>query len=234
MSYVDPMAPARQEPPLDQPYYGASMWTAVKRFFRKYVTFTGRASRSEFWWWMLFDTMVRLAFVAMLSGWYARLIKAFIKTFKALQETIDTGGKLARFPLTEQELRALWPNGLEIAAMVLLMVWGLVILIPYIALSWRRLHDSDFSGAFFLLNLAGLGIVPLIMCMLPPKPEGARYDLVPPQFNYPGGYGTGAWSTTNQSPGYGGPAPYSPYAYPPTQPPAQPGPDQNGYPPYPG
>lgn len=28
--------------------------TAVKTVFGKYVDFTGRASRSEFWWWVLF------------------------------------------------------------------------------------------------------------------------------------------------------------------------------------
>ena len=41
------------EPPLWAPYYGAPFPAAVKRFFKKYATFSGRASRSEFWWWAL-------------------------------------------------------------------------------------------------------------------------------------------------------------------------------------
>ena len=40
------------EPPLWAPYYGAPFPAAVKRFFAKYATFSGRASRSEYWWWV--------------------------------------------------------------------------------------------------------------------------------------------------------------------------------------
>jgi len=34
-------------PPLDLPHYGIGFVDAVKRGFKKYATFTGRASRSE-------------------------------------------------------------------------------------------------------------------------------------------------------------------------------------------
>ena len=36
--------------PLDLPYPGCPPIQAVERFFRNYATFSGRASRSEFWW----------------------------------------------------------------------------------------------------------------------------------------------------------------------------------------
>lgn len=39
--------------PLNKPYYGCSFQEAFLRFWKKYVVFKGRASRSEFWWWML-------------------------------------------------------------------------------------------------------------------------------------------------------------------------------------
>ncbi|HJW00518.1 MAG TPA: DUF805 domain-containing protein [Arthrobacter sp.] len=48
------------EPPLWAPYYGAPFPAAVKRFFKKYATFSGRASRSEFWWWALVSFAVSL------------------------------------------------------------------------------------------------------------------------------------------------------------------------------
>lgn len=41
------------EPPIWAPYYGAPFPTAVKRFWKKYTLFSGRASRSEYWWWTL-------------------------------------------------------------------------------------------------------------------------------------------------------------------------------------
>ena len=46
------------QPPLDQPLYGASLPQAVGRFFRKFATFSGRASRSEYWWVYLFIFIV--------------------------------------------------------------------------------------------------------------------------------------------------------------------------------
>lgn len=59
---VDPY-PASSEPPppvvpLDRPLRGASMSQAVARFFQKYATFTGRASRSEYWWWVLANFII--------------------------------------------------------------------------------------------------------------------------------------------------------------------------------
>lgn len=48
-------------PTLDQPYYGCPFPEACKRFFFKYATFTGRASRSEFWWAVLMYELVGIA-----------------------------------------------------------------------------------------------------------------------------------------------------------------------------
>lgn len=47
---------------LSAPLYGASFPQAVSRFFRKYATFSGRASRSEYWWWVLANTLVAVGF----------------------------------------------------------------------------------------------------------------------------------------------------------------------------
>ncbi|MBT1017916.1 DUF805 domain-containing protein [Canibacter sp. lx-72] len=42
------------------PYYNAPALTAVKRFFKNYVNFKGRASKSEYWWSVLFVNIVGL------------------------------------------------------------------------------------------------------------------------------------------------------------------------------
>lgn len=44
--------------PLDQPYYGCPFPEAFIRFWKKYATFKGRASRSEFWWFMLANVII--------------------------------------------------------------------------------------------------------------------------------------------------------------------------------
>ena len=56
--------------PLWAPLYGASAPDAVIRFFRKYATFSGRASRSEYWWMILVNGVVSNLFylLAVLAG----------------------------------------------------------------------------------------------------------------------------------------------------------------------
>ena len=44
--------------PLWAPLYGASAPVAVIRFSKKYATFSGRASRSEYWWMILVNGVV--------------------------------------------------------------------------------------------------------------------------------------------------------------------------------
>lgn len=48
-------------PPLHLPFYGATLAQAWGRFWKKYATFSGRASRSEFWWVVLISVGVSLA-----------------------------------------------------------------------------------------------------------------------------------------------------------------------------
>jgi uncharacterized membrane protein YhaH (DUF805 family) len=43
---------------LDLPLYGATFSQAFVRFWKKYATFSGRASRSEYWWWALIGALV--------------------------------------------------------------------------------------------------------------------------------------------------------------------------------
>ena len=46
-------AATQGEPPLWAPWYGIPFPKAFTRFWKKYVRFDGRASRSEFWFWAL-------------------------------------------------------------------------------------------------------------------------------------------------------------------------------------
>ncbi|MET4093801.1 hypothetical protein ABIB51_000707 [Arthrobacter sp. UYCu712] len=53
--------------PLSAPLYGASAPDAVIRFFKKFTTFSGRASRSEYSWWAIVDGIVNTLFCAVLT-----------------------------------------------------------------------------------------------------------------------------------------------------------------------
>jgi uncharacterized membrane protein YhaH (DUF805 family) len=136
---------------LAQPLHGASLPQAVSRFFKKYATFTGRASRSEYWWVVI----ILLAVELLLFGLGANIGARTGTT--AADGTVIFG-----------------PAG--IIFFVVLLIFGLAVLVPGIAVTVRRLHDANFSGAFYLFSLIGLSIVVLILTALPSNPEGARYD----------------------------------------------------------
>ncbi|MCU1471496.1 MAG: hypothetical protein JWQ39_2645 [Glaciihabitans sp.] len=137
--------------PLSAPFYGASLPVAVGRYWRKYATFSGRASRSEFWWWAL----VQFIIVAILLAIYIPSLLAG-----------RTGG-----------------NGIRIDAGIIVVIvvggiWGLVNIVPGIALTWRRLHDANLSGLFWLLSFIPSlgGLIMLVLTLLPSNPKGARFD----------------------------------------------------------
>ena len=54
--------------PLGLPYYGCPMGDAVIRFFRNYAKFSGRASRSEFWWVVLATVIASTIFGMLATG----------------------------------------------------------------------------------------------------------------------------------------------------------------------
>lgn len=148
--------------PVGQPLYGASFVEAIKRFFKGYVIFSGRASRSEFWWAMLFSFLVSL--VIQIPFWILWSI--------VLARTAWTQGGIA--DAAGQDVAAL--SGVMILLMAAVILFSLAMILPTYAVMWRRLQDGSFHGAFSLLSLVGLGLVPLIMCALPSQPAGAQYD----------------------------------------------------------
>jgi uncharacterized membrane protein YhaH (DUF805 family) len=142
------------EPPLWAPYYGAPFPVAIRRFFKKYATFTGRASRSEYWWWVL---------VAVAVGIIINIITAAVGASGA---TVAADGSAV-------------PGPGAAVGLVQLAIWGLATIVPSLALTVRRLHDVNLSGWLVLLGLVPFlgGIALLVLTILPPKPEGQRFDV---------------------------------------------------------
>jgi uncharacterized membrane protein YhaH (DUF805 family) len=159
MSYPQyPQSPSQQqqnfqggEPPLWAPYYGASLPVAVKRFFKKYATFSGRASRSEYWWWVLVSGVV---------GIILNIIIGAGTTVSASAAAAPSYGPVAIFGI------------------ILGLIWGLATIVPSLAVSARRLHDGNFSGWLLLLHLIPFlgSLAILVMMILPSNPAGQRFD----------------------------------------------------------
>ena len=159
-------------PPLDWPHYGIGFGGAVKRAFRKYATFSGRASLSEYWWYVLF-------FVAGYLG--AAILSAVFGAATSPDGGTTTGPGVYPF---------------AVAGLVFL----LVNIVPSISITVRRLHDAGFSGWFYLLNLV-VPVVVFVLTLLATKPvQAAQYGPPPapdPSRTLPGffpgqvGYGQG-------------------------------------------
>ncbi|NDV98299.1 DUF805 domain-containing protein [Salipiger sp. PrR002] len=111
---------------------------AVKTCLSKYVTFSGRAARSEFWWFALFvyggGLLLGLLDLAL-----------FGQTTTVTTETSAAVSSQTQFaPFSS--------------------VFGLLVVLPYISVTVRRLHDTDRSGWWYWLALIPLiGIIVLIV-----------------------------------------------------------------------
>ena len=151
-------------PALEMPHYGISFGGAIARGFKKYATFAGRASRSEYWWWTLFTFLTYLVL-----GLLAFAVGA---------ATSRDGGRT--------------PGLLAIPLIILFAAFFLGIIVPTLALTVRRLHDAGYSGLFALLLLIPyLGsLIIMIFALLPSSPAGAIYD---PRQEFPASQAPSPW-----------------------------------------
>lgn len=124
---------------------------AIKNVFKNYVSFSGRARLSEFWWWYLFLVIVN---TVLTSIWSA--------TTTMPMWMMENPTFLDYYNVY---MTALLSNPMY----YVVLLWGLATILPTISVAARRLHDSDKSaGWLWLFLLLGLGgLIILIMCLLP-------------------------------------------------------------------
>ena len=145
------------------PHYGASIPVAWRRFWVKYVDFTGRASRSEYWW------------IILLSVIYSVVVQIAAIPFQVSSGQMPTGpGQVI--------VGALFGNRPAGAAQIVFEVlsWAVSLgtLLPSLSLTVRRLHDTDRSAHYlwrFLIPVAG-PIMMLVYSIQASRPGGARFD----------------------------------------------------------
>lgn len=107
---------------------------AIRTNFSKYATFSGRARRAEFWWWVLFTFI-------------AHLVLGAIDVALFGTTTVTESGFSAYTTFSP-----------------LAGIFSLLVLLPSIAVGVRRLHDTDRSGWWMFLGLIPvIGIIILII-----------------------------------------------------------------------
>ena len=110
---------------------------SVKSVFSKYATFSGRASRSEYWYFVLFNIIASIA-----------LFLLGIAIGAAVGGSDGAMGGL-------------------IVGYILYVIYGLGVLIPSLAVTARRLHDTNNSGWLILIGLIPfVGSVVLLVFMI--------------------------------------------------------------------
>jgi uncharacterized membrane protein YhaH (DUF805 family) len=99
---------------------------------QKYATFSGRASRSEYWWFQLFIFLVYMVIVAILFA------------------TMDMD------QVGQGDF-----GGISPIVIILFGIFALGVFLPSIAAVVRRLHDRDMSGWWYLGAILA-GFIPFV------------------------------------------------------------------------
>ena len=113
---------------------------SISTCMRKYVTFSGRATRSEFWWFFLFTILINLAATSQASSFVPILLDG--------QD------------MTENESSYFLNN---FFFLYLSTITSLILLLPSLAVAVRRLHDVGRSGLWILIAFTVIGIIPLLI-----------------------------------------------------------------------
>lgn len=125
------------------------MFSAYKKFWTRYADFSGRSSRSDFWWVVLCNFLISLPFS--LIAFFGFLIPLFSEIYYAglYDYEPDLSGAMAG-------------AGLAVFIMFLLTIYWLATIVPYLAITVRRLRDAGFHWSFIFL-----GVGPTIASFIP-------------------------------------------------------------------
>lgn len=114
---------------------------ALKTCFKKYATFSGRARRSEFWWFSVLNWLLSIASYAVV--WWK------------MAKIDEIQGQVAEVMFDEEKMAALTAQADSFDTtfyllMAIIGVIGLLLLLPSLAVAVRRLHDTGKSGWLLL------------------------------------------------------------------------------------
>ena len=135
------------------------MINAYKNFFKNYAEFTGRSTRSDYWWVWLGNFILSIPF------WIIYFYTVFLS---AVMASVDDSVSEATFMVL----------GLVV---IIYAIFYLAILVPTLALSVRRLRDAGFHWAFIFLRFAPMGGIALLILHAMPTKETEVVNYSEPQ-----------------------------------------------------
>lgn len=115
-----------------------SLGEALTSVFKNYANFTGRARRSEYWWFMFFYGAIDLIFNLASLGFIAKIMSG---------EMLNNDPTYLTF-------------------LMMSVIVGLGFFLPYLSVTVRRLHDIGKSGWNILLPIIPLVGIFLIILLI--------------------------------------------------------------------
>lgn len=178
--------------PLGLPYYDCPMGDAVIRFFQNYAKFSGRASRSEFWWVVLATVIASTIFVMLSAGFPGIMGNVFAILFIVFELSIIVPSlALMTRRAHDSNMSGWWVFGyyaanaltgsLAASAFIQALTPSKMIVIEnyeqYGALSQMSINSGAVTmmGVSSLLSLVTL-VLFFVITLRKPRPEGVRFD----------------------------------------------------------
>ena len=110
--------------------------------FKQYVDFKGRARRREFWWFTLINFII--AFILMIFM-MVPMIKGMLND-PDMMEAINDAGIYGSSALDDEYTMQMYSMMMHTPAFYVYCIYCLLILLPSLAVTVRRLHDTGRSG----------------------------------------------------------------------------------------
>ena len=116
------------------------MFSAYKKFWTRYADFSGRSSRSDYWWVVLCHFLITLPFSLIALFGFLIPLSSEVYYAKLYDYEPDLSGAMAG-------------AGLAVFIMFLLVIYWLATIVPNLAIAVRRLRDAGFHWAFIFLTV---------------------------------------------------------------------------------
>ena len=154
------------------------MFAAYKKFWTHYADFSGRSSRSDFWWAFLCHMII--------------IVPLFIIIWVSALGSIFSVAQDAAYGYEPDASAFLAGAGFAVIFWFILLIYYLAILVPNMAIIVRRLRDAGYHWAFLFLAIgpsiaifipvlniiAGLVALPCFIALIVLLCQGSKPEMV--------------------------------------------------------
>ncbi|WP_295505800.1 DUF805 domain-containing protein [uncultured Streptococcus sp.] len=154
------------------------MFAAYKKFWTHYADFSGRSSRSDYWWAFLCNMII--------------IVPLFIIIWVSALGSIFSVAQDAAYGYEPDPSAFLAGAGFAVIFWFILLIYYLAILVPSMAIIVRRLRDAGYHWAFLFLYvgplvllfvpvlkiIAGIVVLPCFIALIVLLCQGSKPEMV--------------------------------------------------------